>query len=91
MDERTRPVGEQPLVVRVPKDASVSVALDEVRRSLPEEHAAKKLRLMEVYRSRVYKVGGARGQHGRGAAPHDGVRPIARPPARTASKRCDPR
>jgi hypothetical protein len=54
-DERTSPVGE-PLTVRVAQSAAVSDVLEEVRKRLPEEHAAKRLRLLEVLGSKIYKV-----------------------------------
>ena len=43
-------------MIRVSRDASVGDALEELRKRLPEEHAAKRLRLLEVLHSRIYKV-----------------------------------
>jgi len=54
-DERTQLVGE-PLTVRVPRDAKMGDVLEELRKRLPKEHAGKRLRLLEVLRSRIYKV-----------------------------------
>jgi hypothetical protein len=48
-------VGE-PLTVRVAQNAVVGDVLEEVRKRLPGEHAAKRLRLLEVLGSKIYKV-----------------------------------
>ena len=54
-DERTRSVGA-PLQVRVAADATFADVLAETGRQLPEEHAAKRLRLLEVFQSRIHRV-----------------------------------
>ena len=54
-DERTALVGE-PHTIRVPRDAVMGDVLEELRKRLPPEHASKRLRLLEVHQSRIYKV-----------------------------------
>jgi hypothetical protein len=45
-------------VVRLPRDSSVGDVLGELGRRLGPDYAGRQLRLLEVYHSKIYKVGG---------------------------------
>lgn len=54
-NDKTEFVGEH--VVRLPRDACVGDVLGELASRLGEEHKGRQLRLLEVYHSKIYKVG----------------------------------